>query len=142
LTHPYDTAQEATMSIPNSDRGEMNDIIDHLNAVLDEDESAALGAKGDTPGIWDDKSDPATWIVLYDASGKLTMGQERHIARQDPAATLRKVAALRQVINDYRMSDRACMDHPADPEYATIRAGRDAFKSVLHAYAIATGWEE
>lgn len=82
------------------------DLIEFLRARLDEDERAALGAKGDTPGIWETKSDPATWIVLYDASGKLTMGQERHIARHDPARVLREVEAHRRIVDEYEASVR------------------------------------
>lgn len=132
------------MSMPNSDRADMNDIIDHLNAQLDADEQAAgsgLGWEADPTDRYHVRVRPAE-----DAKGKTALvamvvgGDTEHIARHDPARVLREAAVLRQVINDYRVADRACMGADAgDPSYATIRAGRDAFKSVLQAYAKATG---
>jgi hypothetical protein len=113
-----------------SDRAEMNDLIDHLNAVFDEDEKMARVIE-----------DGDHWHGIHvDSATEVAV----HIERHNPARTLREVEAIRQVINDYRMSDRACMrsDDPGAPEYATIRAGRDAFASVLRTYATATGWQD
>lgn len=107
---------------PNSDRSDMNDLIDSLNAQLDEDEAMArVIVDGDHwHGI---HVDSATEVAV-------------HIERHDPARVLREVESLRRVINDYRIADRACMSTDAGtPEYATLRAARDAFKSVLLAYA-------
>jgi hypothetical protein len=143
-----------TFRLPNSDRAEMNDVIDHLNAVLDRDEQTALAA-GEARIAWltyrdDDgrmrytsvaaESGDGAWV----AAGEEMPEHSSALIVYDPARTIREVEALRQVINDYRMADRACMgaDGPHDPEYATIRAGRDAFKSVLMAYAKVIGWED
>lgn len=139
--------QESTEAprLPHSDRAEMNDIIDHVRAGLTEDEQWALAARdGDGYAEWDN---PSTGVVQVAAGGMdglvlVPRGMAVHIARHDPARTLAEVEVIRQVINDYRMADRACMGADAgSPEYATIRAGRDAFKSVLKAYARATGWQ-
>jgi hypothetical protein len=76
------------------------DIRAFLLDMLSMDESAALGAKATTDGRWDDASPIPNDVALYSASGKLTVGQHRHIARQDPARTLAEVAAKRRVINE------------------------------------------
>jgi hypothetical protein len=90
-------------------------LVEFLRARVDEDDSAALGGKGDTPGRWEEKSDPATDIVLYDKSGKLTIGQHRHIARHDPARVLREVEAKRRIIERERWHPHGgleCGGHP------------------------------
>lgn len=76
-------------------------LVAFLRARVDEDESAALGAKGDTSGRWQQDDGPPEDIVLYDKSGKLTMGQARHIARHDPARVLADVAAKRALLADF-----------------------------------------
>lgn len=142
---------------PNSDRADMNDLIDHLNKMLDQDEGTAQAA---TRGPWryevfrrdglksewvlSGTSDPYGVIMGDVGIGWMAntgVPNPEHIARHDPARVLREVAALRRIIDDYRIADRACMGADAgDPSYATIRAGRDAFKSVLQTYAEASGW--
>lgn len=136
---------------PNSDRADMNDLIDHLTAQLDADEKAAE-ATGQDRIAWltyldDDGHMHYTTVAaeamtdVWIANGDELPAPARTLVVYDPARALREVAALRQVINDYRMADRACMGADAgDPSYATIRAGRDAFKSVLQTYAEASGW--
>lgn len=146
--------QESTEAprLPNSDRADMNDIIEHLSTRADEDEQAARYSG--EPGQWavgecvsTDEPGLTEWEIVEAGSETVrarTLSNMRanHIARHDPARVLREVAALRQVINDYRAADRACMRGDAgSPEYATIRARRDAFKSVLRAYAEAAGWK-
>lgn len=76
----------------------MPDLHGWITQQIDKVEATALSAKGDTPGVWDDKTHPASWIVLYDAGGKLTLGQHRHIALHDPAAVLRRCAADRKIL--------------------------------------------
>lgn len=136
----------------NSDRAEMNDIVDHLNAWCDEDERVAGEA---TSGDWaaidggvaavehQDDDGYTQWPV-----GSTESDRDRedrvHIARHDPARVLAEVEVIRQVINDYRMSDRAILrGNPDldDPGWRGIYAGRDAFASVLRAYAKAAGWQ-
>lgn len=103
----------------------MDDLVQWLRAQLDDDESAALGAKGDTLGRWTRDDGPPEGIVLYDKSGKLTVGQARHIARHDPARVLREIEAKRRLLDDYTATARirdeaaerikAAGDHP-DPK--------------------------
>lgn len=83
----------------------MDDLITRLRAALDDHESAALGAKGDTGGRWTQDDGPPEDIVLYDKSGKLTMGQARHIARHDPAFVLADIAAKRKLLDMHAESD-------------------------------------
>lgn len=85
----------------------MPDLHGWITQQIDKATQAATGAKGDTPGVWDDKSEPATWIVLYDSSGKLTLGQHRHIALHDPAAVLRRCAADRKILARHRLDPEA-----------------------------------
>ncbi|MGW6743773.1 DUF6221 family protein [Streptomyces sp. NPDC055025] len=91
-----------------------DDLVAFLRAQLDDDESAALGAKGDTPGRWTQDDGPPEDIVLYDKSGKLTVGQARHIARHDPARVLREITADRQLLAAYveAQSTVAAIAHP------------------------------
>ncbi len=79
----------------------MNDLIAWLNAQIDEDEDAALGAKGDSSGVWADDGSPVPpdCVVLYDRSGRLTVGQHRHMVRHDPDRVLRQVAAHRKLLD-------------------------------------------
>lgn len=77
---------------------DVDDLVRWLGEQLDDDESAALGAKGDTDGRWTQDDGPPEDIVLCDKSGKLTMGQHRHIARHDPARVLREIDAKRQLM--------------------------------------------
>ncbi|EPD94626.1 hypothetical protein HMPREF1486_03179 [Streptomyces sp. HPH0547] len=73
------------------------DLVAWLRTQLDDDESAALGAKGDTSGRWTQDDGPPEDIVLFDKSGKLTLGQARHIGRHDPARVLREIDAKRRI---------------------------------------------
>lgn len=75
------------------------DIHAFLLDMLSMDESAALGAKATTDGRWNDASPIPNDIALYSASGKLTVGQHRHIARQDPARVLAEAEAKRRIID-------------------------------------------
>jgi hypothetical protein len=81
------------------------DIHAFLLDMLSMDESAALGAKSTTDGRWNDASPIPNDIALYSASGKLTVGQHRHIARQDPARVLAEVEAKRGIIAEHPRSD-------------------------------------
>lgn len=76
----------------------MDELIAFLRARLDEDEEAALGAKGSTSGRWTQNDGPPEDIVLYDKSGKLTVGQALHIARHDPARVLAEIEAKRDLL--------------------------------------------
>lgn len=76
----------------------MGDLAQWLTAQLEDGESAARGAKGRTGGRWTQDDGPPEDIVLYDMSGKLTMGQARHIARHDPARVLREIDAKRKLV--------------------------------------------
>lgn len=129
----------------------MNDVIAYLNASLDEDERKALDAAEINGDDWelgpsDVLTGKLTGILIatspYGDGLESTAGQ--HIARHHPARVLREVEVVRRVISDYRSSDGALIrgnyDHD-DPGWRGIRAGRDAFKSVLMAYAKAAGWE-
>jgi len=144
----------------NSDRAEMNDVIDFLNAWLDEDEALARATQTVVHVGWN--SDPiypddVRWRIgdegwLESGDGAvLAAGPDReglgkagpHLARHDAIRVLRDVAVIRQVIADYRASDGALVRgnyDDTDPGWRGIRAGRDAFKTVLMAYAKAAGW--
>ncbi|MGW7264538.1 DUF6221 family protein [Streptomyces sp. NPDC054842] len=74
----------------------MDELVRWLGEQLDDDESAALGAKGDTDGRWTRDDGPPKGVVVGDESGTLTMQQARHIARHDPARVLREVEANRR----------------------------------------------
>lgn len=76
------------------------DPLAWVRAEMDAAEEVALGAKGQTLGRWKEDDGPAEDIDLYAASGKLTMGQARHIARHDPAAVLRRIKAERELLDD------------------------------------------
>ncbi|MGW8679632.1 DUF6221 family protein [Streptomyces sp. NPDC055817] len=78
----------------------MDELVQWYGAQLDDDESAALGAKGKTAGRWTQDDGPPEDIVLCDESGRLTMGQARHIARHDPARVLREIDGKRQLLAD------------------------------------------
>ncbi len=130
----------------NSDRAEMNDIIDHLNAWCDEDElvaSACITKVNPSQGEWTFGE-----MQVRDDRGHLVVkhtwpNEGEHIARHDPARVLAEVEVVRQVISDYRTSDGAILrgdPDPDDPGWRGIYAGRDAFASVLRAYAKAAGW--
>lgn len=76
----------------------MDELVQWLGEQLDDDELAALGAKGDTSGCWTRFDGPPEDIALYSKSGKLTVGQDRHIARHDPARVLLDIAADRKLL--------------------------------------------
>lgn len=87
----------------------MSDIVQFLRARLDEDERLALATGPDEyarrwavrDSMWsctviDGNGD----IVVYD-EGAPTREEAEHIARQDPARTLRRVAAHRAILAEY-----------------------------------------
>lgn len=131
----------------------MNDVIEHLNDLLDEDERIA----GD-PDSWQviPNQDSSHFDIGYrdstacavrstDEGGIYDRVIAEHIARHDPARVLAEAGVVRQIISDYRAADGAILradriDHD-DPGWRGIYAGRDAFRNVLMAYAKATGWE-
>lgn len=101
------------------------DLIAFLRARLDDDAAAALDAK---PGPWHADggsvyaTHPTDEVVDYSESAD-------HIARHDPARTLRKVEATREVVKVY---ERAC-DH-----YAVFTSGfAAAMEDVLRMFAVA-----
>jgi hypothetical protein len=84
------------------------DIRAFLLDMLSMDESAALGARATTDGHWNDASPIPNDVSLYSASGKLTVGQHRHIARHDPARVLAEVDAKRRIIEQHHCSGVTC----------------------------------
>ncbi|WP_328313059.1 DUF6221 family protein [Streptomyces sp. NBC_00442] len=83
----------------------MDDLVQFLRDRYDDAESAALGAKGETSGRWTQDDGPPEDIMLYDKSGKLTVGQARHIARHDPARVLAEIEAKRQILRDLEQAE-------------------------------------
>lgn len=78
----------------------MTSLVEFLHARYADHRSAALGAKGDTLGEWEQDDGPPEDIQLYAASGKLTMGQARHISRHDPAYVLADLDAKTALLDD------------------------------------------
>lgn len=85
----------------------MSDIVQFLRDRLDEDQAAADGAEADDAArrwtAWDDQlghgvRDGNGNDVVY-PDGTHTPEESRHIARQDPARTLRQVAAHRAILD-------------------------------------------
>lgn len=110
------------------------DPLAWVRAEMDAAEEVALGAKGQTLGRWKEDDGPAEDIDLYAASGKLTMGQARHIARHDPAAVLRRIKAERKVLDECEQTIAASLidDYPA-PNLA---------RAVIRGVAEGWGWTE
>jgi hypothetical protein len=110
----------------------MDELVRWLGEQLADDESAALGAKGETAGRWTQDDGPPEDIVLYDKSGKLTMGQARHIARHDPARVLREIEAKRAIVARYEFACREAsrVDLAEDERETWIRVG-GALQSVV-----------
>lgn len=145
----------------NSDRAEMNDVIDFLDTWLDEDERAARDAAEETGKYLSSwaaaQGGGATWVSedggVYTAGASHPFATDpygdglgapgAHVARHDPARVLRDVEVVRQAIANYRSLDRALIrgDHDdTDPGWHGIQAGRDVLKNVLVAHAKAAGW--
>lgn len=72
-------------------------LITFVRMRYDEIESIAREAKGTTSGKWSENG-AAGHATVYDQSSRLSLGQHRHIAAQDPARTLRRIEALRLVV--------------------------------------------
>lgn len=100
----------------------MTNIMEFLQARLDDDERVALTAIGEQPAyaVWAYEGDEVfaadvdragdTWNVTCDSEGLLPAVEKKdgpHIARHDPARVLRDVAAKRAVIE-------ALMEIPAE----------------------------
>lgn len=79
-------------------------LVLFLRARIDEEERAAEAA---TPGRW--QADGAAVIVGHPTNIVVDYAQDtsaEHIARQDPAKTLRRVAAVRRVLDLVTFADR------------------------------------
>lgn len=140
----------------NSDRVEMNDVIDFLGTWLEEDEAAAKAAGGAQREVgppnrrivvapWKpgERWSQPEYVAAFVAQDPLADGCRDHIVRHDPARVLRELAVVRQVVADFRAADGALIRgnyDDADPGWRGIRARRDAYKTVLMAYAKAAGW--
>lgn len=129
--------------VEDSDRGEMNDMIAFLHTRADCDEQRARLALEAISERWDWELIAQQLAVCCDTvPNALRVTQHLHYYA-DPRRTLAEVEVIRQLIRDYRAADGALLqaDDYYDPSWATIRAGRNAFKSVLKTWAKAAGWE-
>jgi hypothetical protein len=111
----------------------MSDLIAFLTARLDEDAATALACldinervkvrRGLTPPRWLTSPDSSD---ITDAAGILRVRhtwvrEGEHIARHDPARTLREVEADRKLLTAYDEVSRYDTDEP-EPEFAHGRA--------------------
>lgn len=95
-------------------------LLAQLEAQLDREEQLAVAAGGDRWHAGDGGVYPADAArhpspFAADPYGDDLGDRGRHIAEQDPAGTLRKVAAVREILGQYRR----------------LRAGEDAVGQVL-----------
>ncbi len=80
----------------------IDDTLAKLTAGLDRDEELA---RETSHPDWDANFEGAVWDSsgwVADVAGDIN----KHVARQDPAATLRRVEAMRQLIATYRLARR------------------------------------
>lgn len=81
----------------------MNEILDFLHARIDEDEAIAKAIHTDPTWVYDDTS--GVGGIVYETgdgawiADKVGPVNGAHITRQDPARTLREVAAKRAIID-------------------------------------------
>src|ERR1700761_9387725 len=94
--------QEASMTTTEADR-----LVTALTAALDEEEAAAKAAQREGyPRARVYHSGPPAlngWGAkdADEAVRPISLAEGRHAARQDPARTLRRVAAHREILNRY-----------------------------------------
>lgn len=93
----------------------MRDLVEKLNAALDEEERIALAAHADEPR-WEARNadggfhmeDP--WVGYKDDLGTVATGMREetavHMAFQDPKRALRRVAAHRKILEIHRIEER------------------------------------
>ncbi|MCQ4119872.1 DUF6221 family protein [Rhodococcus tibetensis] len=91
------------------------DIVDFLNARLDEDERIADEARCLVPGKWESRGIDLIYADVDGVAGTLRHEEDAvHIARHDPARVLREVAAKRKIVETYREA-REHPDYRTDP---------------------------
>lgn len=121
----------------------VRDVVDFLKARLDRDEQVARAAAG---APWATSAagrvgvappmpgNPRPWDSLGPVAGTENAAYAEHIARHDPARTLREVAAKRRVVADYE-KDAWLLAHGRPGAGETLRALESVIRSLAAVYA-------
>lgn len=123
------------------------ELMDWLSAELNQVEGYAREAAGATDGgQWatghEAKCECCYWVLSVPGKSGVTVADSRyvdHIARNDPASTLRQVGAAREILGMYRNIEEAVREDPSDRTSSSIRA---AVWIVLVEVAKGWGWVE
>lgn len=95
------------------------DLTAWLLEQITEDERVARAAKDNTAGEWAWRAQDAP-VVLYDYSGKRTMGEGAHIAAWDPARVLAECDAKRRIIEVHHAREATGFDRDGEEHSAMV----------------------